>query len=450
MPVITRSQSRLLSTTKAAKPRLPFNTSKTNEKTCTTARSATPEKAYKPLEARFSTPKSPRKLHPTQDHDETEPLQVATSLPSPGLLTDVSKALWPCQRCSCRTGAFEGLIDSCIACGHTMEEHEPGFDYPWNPQCDYVCKREKLVTSLLERVRQHGVVVIRATPQVGKTILLKLLGYHIIREEPGLEPVSVEWRKKEKRDGLPYDQYLVQERSNWQEKNSKVRPLNPLARTVYLIDEAQGSYEEEELWVSLKNYHMTRAQAFFVLVCVYGAVGVSHARDPNVESQAQRTHSLQRIELYPTAPGSLCMLFRKDEVEFMIKRFAIHHKCQLEHGVVDYIQKATNGHPGVVGLLLSYLHDFSLNVSPADRSHIMPLLNLSKTGVRMPQTLSREYFHRMIVQHENSFVELLSKWARGVWSPWCESYVDDCLTAPQQLSSAPRYQEGTPRSRDTT
>lgn len=33
----------------------------------------------------------------------------------------------------------------------------------------------------------------------------------------------------------------------------------------------------------------------------------------------------------------------------------------------------------------------------------------------------------LIVQHEDSFVEWLSRWGRGVWSPWSEGYTRDCL-----------------------
>ena len=49
----------------------------------------------------------------------------------------------------------------------------------------------------------------------------------------------------------------------------------------------------------------------------------------------------------------------------------------------------------------------------------------------MPERLSPELLHKLIVQHEKSFVEWLSRWGRGVWSPWCESYVEGCLRAPQ-------------------
>lgn len=38
--------------------------------------------------------------------------------------------------------------------------------------------------------------------------------------------------------------------------------------------------------------------------------------------------------------------------------------------------------------------------------------------------------HNLIVRHEKSFVDWLSDWGRGVWTPHCESYVEKCLESP--------------------
>lgn len=374
MPVTTRSQSRLLSAAQAIEPQLSLEPSKPVKPPFKTTESAAPEQLYQLNGARPSaqttrkeshiSPQDSSKKTPPHEVDEKEPLQAITKPYSPSpILSNVIESIWPCRQCSCRKGIFEDLVDSCVACGHSMDYHEPRFTYRWNPHCDYLCERKELVTSILKHVRQNGVVVIRATPQVGKSILLKLLGEHIIRKEFDLEPVYFEWEKKEKRNGLSYENYLAQKETEWRESNSRIRPRNSNARTIYLIDEAQGSYEEEQLWSLLKNYHNIRSADLFVLVCVYGAVGVSSIRHPNIESQAQRMHSLHRVELRPTLPGSPCMLFQREEVEVVVRKFATRQKCKLESGVVEYIYSATNGHPGMVGLLLSHLDDFSFRVS---------------------------------------------------------------------------------------
>ncbi|KAL9615668.1 MAG: hypothetical protein Q9160_009346 [Pyrenula sp. 1 TL-2023] len=295
-----------------------------------------------------------------------------------------------------------------------MDDHEPHTDDPWDPQCTYMCKRENLVASILQRVRQYGVVVIRATPQVGKTTLLKLLGHRIAHQDSDLEPVYLAWQNNKKREGLEYEKYLGQRAAAWREKNTKIRPHNPAARTIFLIDEAQGSYEEEALWSTLKNYHNTRVQALFVLVCVYGATGVSRVRDPDIESQAQRMHALHRIELRPTMPGSPCMLFRQEEVAYIIRKVATLNQYQLENGVIEYLYRATDGHPGMVGLLISHFENF-----------------FKRPGITLPQALTEGLFHNLLVQHEDSFVDFLGKWGRGVWSSESEAYMEYCLQAPQ-------------------
>lgn len=101
----------------------------------------------------------------------------------------------------------------------------------------------------------------------------------------------------------------------------------------------------------------------FVLVCVYGAKGVSYRRNPGIESQAQRMHSLQRVELRPSNSFKLCLLFRKDEVDLIVKKFATYNRFQLRDGVSEYIYSATDGHPGMVGLLLGHVTHLVKHVS---------------------------------------------------------------------------------------
>ncbi|EKG15815.1 hypothetical protein MPH_07018 [Macrophomina phaseolina MS6] len=245
---------------------------------------------------------------------------------------------------------------------------------------------------------------------VGKTTLLKLLGHHITHHELDLEPVYIQWESRQDRNGLPYEEYLAQQKITWQERNAESRPCNPRARTIYLIDEAQRSYEEDTLWAMLKNYHNMRDGSLFVLVCVYGAAGISPQRETFIESQARLMHSMQRIELRPSTPGSPYMLFKQEDTDAMLRKFALYHKCQLDNRVVEYLHRATGGHPGMLGVLLSHVQTFC-----------------RETGVPVPRTLSPEFLHELIVQHEDSFVEWLGRWGRGVWSPRCEGNVQKCL-----------------------
>ena len=100
-----------------------------------------------------------------------------------------------------------------------------------------------MVASVMRLLDIMRMVVIRATPQ---SIFLQLLDHHVLRDQRDLEPVYFEWKTLDQRKRLPYKEYLECGKSSWQEKNAKYRPHNPEAKTLYLIDEGQKSYEEED------------------------------------------------------------------------------------------------------------------------------------------------------------------------------------------------------------
>ncbi|KAH7038893.1 hypothetical protein B0J12DRAFT_764734 [Macrophomina phaseolina] len=424
MPVTTRSKSRLLSTAQDGGLQPPFKPSKTVKHPFKSLDHAAPKQLYQLDGAQPSTQRTPKKS-PTaqdpsnqtspQDSGKKEPLQTITKPHSASPVpSNITKAFWPCRECPCHDGTFKDLVDNCLMCGHSMFDHEPHPEDHWYHRCDYPSERDELVTSVLQHARNCAVIVIRATPMVGKTTLLKLLGHHITHHELDLEPVYIQWESRQDRNGLPYEEYLAQEKITWQERNAESRPCNPRARTIYLIDEAQRSYEEDTLWAMLKNYHNTRDGSLFVLVCVYGAAGTSPQRETFIESQARLMHSMQRIELRPSTPGSPYMLFKQEDTDAMLRKFALYHKCQLDNGVVEYLHRATGGHPGMLGVLLSHVKTFC-----------------RETGVPVPRTLSPEFLHELIVQHEDSFVEWLGRWGRGVWSPRCEGNVQKGLRKPE-------------------
>lgn len=85
------------------------------------------------------------------------------------------------------------------------------------------------------------------------------------------------------------------------------------------------------------------------------------------------------------------MLFKQDDTDAMLRKFVLYHRCQLKDGVVKYLHHATGGHLGMLGVLLSHVKTFC-----------------RETGVAIPQILSPEFLHELIVRHEDSFVKWLS------------------------------------------
>ena len=225
-----------------------------------------------------------------------------------------------------------------------MANHERSTDIDsWTPAPDFLCERDDLVTEVLKLVLMARVVAIRAPPQAGKTALLTLLGRRILHVKPALEPVKFDWqtRRSRKTRGLEseYSQYLTNERLRAQRENAEYRSFNPGARTIYLVDEAQGSYEEEEFWNQTLKAHDTRSQPLFVLVCVHGRIN----DEPAIESRASRLDTFQRVELRPSEPGQLSILFKQDETRTVARKWSMIHHYEMDDDVPGYLHAATVG-----------------------------------------------------------------------------------------------------------
>ncbi|TEY39224.1 hypothetical protein BOTCAL_0466g00060 [Botryotinia calthae] len=309
---------------------------------------------------------------------------------------------WPCHKCDCPQGVFEFLDPICVNCGHEMNDHLIHHSSPWSTNCAYVCERPDLVSSVLKLALDTGMVVIRATPLVGKTTLLQLLGYHILLHNPELEPVFVLWLPKKRRDNA----------ARARKVNAKYRPHNPDATVIYLIDEAQGSYEDEEFWTAELKNRYTRSRPIFVLVCLYGAVGNYGIQDASIESQASKVDRLIRIELRPSKSSPLSMLFKFDETLTAVSKWILENRLNPDSvdrvAIAEYIHSATDGHPGMVGLILG---SFEMLISQ---------------NIQNGRRWSPVFCHEFLVEHD-FLLDFLTRWGRGVWSVAGEDHLKDYL-----------------------
>ena len=334
-------------------------------------------------------------------------------------------AHWACsiESCLCSQGLFRSTT-SCLTCKHDLDEHRMSDFYRWDPDCDDICERSDLVASMMQLITTTRVVVVRATPQVGKTILLRLLGHHILHNHASLEPVFIEWQSKTRRRIEDWQEYLQAEGLKWKEINSRYRPTRAGSRFIFLIDEAQDSYDEQELWTSLKN-HNTRSKSSFVLVCVYGATGVLSFSNANIESRALNIDSMQRIELRPSISCRTHMLFSLEETKVVVGKWALSNRFELEKGTEEYLQAATEGHPGMVGLVLKYLEFHFPQVLTArpdcKRSTDLDVTKLERAQ-RQLKSWSPQLCHEVLTEHEGLLDEL-TRWGRGVWTAKAEFFV---------------------------
>jgi hypothetical protein len=371
MPVTTRSQSQRssdhLSTLKFTESHLPSKLStKIVEVSSYTTTQTNPIKNLvsfkkrhrirKTLSSRQKTQKRSRK-HQSSDRSEQSHRDIGIS--SLDIYDDIITH-WSCQTCSCPKGAFDYPIDSCIRCGHEMEQHEKVVS-GWDPKCAYICERKELIASIMQMLEFNRVIVIRATPQAGKSTLLKLLGHHVLYKRRDLEPVFINWRRQEERNEIFYQSYMEREKSLWKERNAEYRPCNPKAQTLYLIDEAQQSYEDIEFWDEELKNRLSRNRPFFVLVCLYG-VDVFIGRSSNVESKSLGVSPFQRVELRPSSINNPFILFTLQETTIVVQKWAMFNQYKVKDDLYDYLHLATDGHPGMVGFVLGHLDTYALKV----------------------------------------------------------------------------------------
>ncbi|KAF7882078.1 hypothetical protein EAF00_011594 [Botryotinia globosa] len=359
-----------------------------------------------------------KRTHPNKYSKQQKPARGHTNIDSSDL-PSTTITHWPCHNCDCPQGVFELLVPICVNCGHEMNDHALYSLSSWNTHCPYICERPDLVSSVLQLALNTGMAVIRATPLVGKTTLLQLLGYHILLHNPELEPVLVMWQPKNRRNNVPYQEFL-NEKATWARKdNARYRTHNPNAKIIYLIDEAQGSYEDEEFWIyELKNRY-TRSRAIFVLVCLYGAAGISEIHEPFIESQASKVDRLNRIELRPSKSSSLCMLFKSDETLTAVSKWILENGFDPDSvdrvAIAEYLHSATDGHPGMVGLILGC---FEMLISQ---------------NIQNRRRWSPAFCHEILVEHD-FLLEFLTQWGRGVWTVVGEDHLKNYLTRSPSCS----------------
>ena len=251
-----------------------------------------------------------------------------------------------------------------------MIEHWPKYTgFPVT--ADYPCLREDLVHETIKLLRKEAVIVIRAPPQVGKTVLLSLLGRKILVDHQDLEPVRIVWGNRSEEDirSKPYYEILEEHLETASKENEKVRTKvlgksstisTKPRKAVFLIDEATNTYKEIMMWADLfKN--PDRQDDFFVLVCSYGSAKGVYQYGPE-DAESVQIPPGRRVELFPT-DNKLQLLLSTCEIRQVVHEW--HLKLEgivLDPDVYDFLETETEGHAGMLSMLLKYLETGILQV----------------------------------------------------------------------------------------
>lgn len=217
---------------------------------------------------------------------------------------------------------------------------------------------EKLA-ALLEECR---VVHIRGTPSSGKTILAGLLArYYGDRKEP---VVYLDHWKKSEQTGNPREELA---RHCHAAGYYHVTCDNLLSQNLtFILDEAQSSYHDASLWLGpIKTMSGVSSGPRFCLFSSYGSPDSGSDEYP-LGTTPVNFKPAQRVSiLVSETPGSprLSLFYDRDEFEDVTDRLCRRPTMnfKIDMAARSYLYSVTNGHPGAVRSLISYIVDVCID-----------------------------------------------------------------------------------------
>ncbi|KAK2813210.1 hypothetical protein FQN50_000888 [Emmonsiellopsis sp. PD_5] len=306
-----------------------------------------------------------------------EPARVFAPQPAEILIT-----MGPCRfmigsvKCPCPGGTArselgrDGLSLLCLTCNHPMTDHSNYENNTPSPttqpletseELEFggdICFREDTVSKLAEILAQWTVVHVRGTPSSGKTILAGLLArYYGNRGLPHV--LLTGWRREDD----PIEKCIKHYRSKYGGSFSRDDFLYSSKSPVFIIDEAQESYDDQIFWLAvLKTQSGRGVGPRFCLFSSYGSpsTGLSQL---TMRSTPLRFGPAQRISLVPSqaqfSPGIGLFYTKNEFLEVVQKRITIPGRSEfsLDGDALEYIFSITNGHPAAVTGLLDYIYD---------------------------------------------------------------------------------------------
>lgn len=334
-------------------------------------------------------PSSPPSATPSSALIQTGPSPVITSTteePSPDETRVVKITMGSCTfihhkwgPCDCKTGSTitPGHHNgNCKTCGHDMQVHRSygkpisisqkvlgsfedhsGHHYHYSPPNQPlhpdICPRSETITKLVEMLDELGVIHIRGTPASGKTTLAKLLReYCISHGRPFVFMTG--WP-----DTSDPEQLMAEkcEEAGFEGTNTS----NLYDRKVtFIMDEAQATYYDTQLWLTFFKAQSNRQ--YGPRICLFASYGspqtglIEAPYGTPLRFGPQQCVSI----LKPRVKDAPDVHLFYNEEEF---KDAIQKCCSgpwstfdMDPEACDYLYFMTNGHPGAVSSLVSYVN----------------------------------------------------------------------------------------------
>lgn len=201
-----------------------------------------------------------------------------------------------------------------------------------------IIRREATVAAFFVQLQRVRVIHVRGTPASGKTTLSLLLRDYILTK-PDFQVWWQLW------DG---------EKIDWLEWQSR-------EKTVLIVDEAQASYGDVSFWANLvKPVAESRMGPMIALFSSYG----SPLQGPGIHITPMRFAIEQRMSIRPLSSSNmeLSIFFTRPEFEDFIRLMTndtglAGQPFILSADSIEHLWLYSNGHPGGIKALLSFLID---------------------------------------------------------------------------------------------
>ena len=114
------------------------------------------------------------------------------------------------------------------------------------------------------------------------------------------------------------------------------------------------------MWEKLFKNPDHTGKALFVLLCAHSSADGTFEWGFDL-SQAATIPLHRRIKQHPNAPGRLCTLLLPQEIGEVVKIWAAGrvHPFQIDPDVIEYLEFETQGHAGMLQMVLRHLSNIA-------------------------------------------------------------------------------------------
>ena len=245
---------------------------------------------------------------------------------------------------------------------------------------NYVHARTELVNEIIARVHHYHIIQVRGTPASGKTTVMALVANKLLETYGHKLPIHVLYGWNEQRVS----------RAGWIAYLQQVTGVRgdrwPRYQAYLLLDEAQQSYWDDELWAALfKSIQRDMGAPFVVLFSSYGSpgrgyegfYGQKHIKTPMVFAPKQQislrseiddnlpifVQSGESTELHTCRPVGL--LLKEDEAIDVQTRYAsaaMQPSPSLSADLKRELFLISGGHAGLLVGLVNVLPNIPVSV----------------------------------------------------------------------------------------